>query len=320
MDTKEFQLFQDKIVNNCSKIFIGKKEVITKVTICLVCSGHVLLEDIPGTGKTILFRAFSKSIGGKFKRIQFTPDLMPSDLTGINFYNMKECEFEFREGPLFANFILADEINRAMPRTQSSLLEAMAEKQITVDGKTYLLKEPFMVAATENPLESSGTFALPEAQLDRFMMRLSLGYMNREDEVEVITQAYKTNRLNDLKYVVSVDDILQLRQKFHEVKVSEEVIHYLMDIIELTRTKEEFIKGASTRGAIALYQAAQVWAAMQGRDYCIPEDVKELASDILVHRLSFRDFLGKEEAETVFAKLLDQVPVPMEQPPYAKES
>ena len=311
MNISKFVDYHDKVVKNCSKVIVGKDDMISLVLTCFVCGGHVLLEDIPGTGKTMLLRAFSKTIGGDFKRIQFTPDLLPSDLTGINFYNQKTGEFEFRPGPLFANIILADEINRATPRTQSSLLEAMEEKQITVDGVTSQLGSPFMVMATQNPLESYGTFPLPDAQMDRFFMRLSLGYMTREQEMSVLGRKDSVTLIEDLEQVVSAEETAYVCSAFKEVQVSEPVLGYIMDIIEGTRTEDNFITGVSTRGAIALYKAAQVTAAFAGRDYVIPEDVKRVAPYVLAHRIS-RDS-GKTAAAIKFLnKIIENVPVPLE--------
>lgn len=312
MNINKFIQFNKSIVENCSKIIVGKEDEISNIIVCFVCSGHILLEDVPGTGKTMLFRAFSKSIGADFKRIQFTPDVMPSDVTGINYFNVKTGNFEFKKGPLFSNLILADEINRATPRTQSSLLEAMAEKQVSVDGVTYNLDEPYMVAATQNPIESYGTFPLPEAQMDRFMMRLSLGYMKKEEEIEVIKRDSSLDILNSLEPVVSLNDISELKKMYHEIVVSDDVCNYIMNIIEATRNHQDIILGSSTRGAIALYQASQVKAAISGRKFVIPEDVKSLATSILLHRLNFRGVSNYSNSLKIFNNLLNEIKVPLE--------
>lgn len=261
----------------------------------------------------MLLRAFAKTIGGGFQRIQFTPDLLPSDLTGINFYNQKTGEFQFRQGPLFSNMILADEINRATPRTQSSLLEAMEERQITVDGVTTVLQEPFMVMATQNPLESYGTFPLPDAQIDRFFMKLSLGYMEREQEKQVLKRpASSVEIIEGLNQVVTKEETDYVCQAYTEVRMPDEVLDYLMNIIEETRRDSYFFHGVSTRGAIALYKAAQVTAAFDGRDYVIPEDVKAMAPHVLTHRVAEGNQGRTVAALDYFIKMLEKIPVPLE--------
>ncbi|MBQ8638584.1 MAG: AAA family ATPase [Lachnospiraceae bacterium] len=312
MDISRFTEYRNKVVTNCSKVIVGKEDVISLVLTSFICGGHVLLEDIPGTGKTMLLRAFSKTIGGDFKRIQFTPDLLPSDLTGINFYNQKSGEFEFRPGPLFSNIVLADEINRATPRTQASLLEAMEERQITVDGVTTRLEEPFMVMATQNPLESYGTFPLPDAQTDRFFMRLSLGYMTREQEMKVIGRKSAAVLVEALERVVTEEETQYVRNAYTEVTMEPDVLAYLMDIIEGTRKESNFVRGVSTRGAIALYQAAQVTAAFSGRDYVIPEDIRYAAPHVLCHRISLGSGIRADAASEFLQKIIGNVQVPLE--------
>ena len=311
MDPTKFQEYGRKIIENCGKVIVGKDEVIRQVTVSFLCGGHVLLEDVPGTGKTMLLRAFSKTVGGDFKRIQFTPDLLPSDLTGINFYNPKAGEFEFRPGPLFAGMILADEINRATPRTQSALLEAMEEGQVTIDGTTRAMQQPFMVMATQNPIESYGTFPLPEAQMDRFFMRLSMGYMEREQEISVISRPSTRALVEDLQQVVTVEETMQLRQELHQVHVSQDVANYIMDIVAATRTAGVLVGGVSTRGGIALYKAAQVTAAMEGRDYVIPEDVVREALPVLTHRLTTASG-SRADGENYLRGIVEKLAVPLE--------
>lgn len=311
MDISLFESYRNRVLDNCRKVILGKDEVIERVLICFLCSGHILLEDVPGTGKTMLLRAFSKSVGGSFRRVQFTPDLLPSDLTGINFYNMKTGDFEFREGPIFAQIILADEINRATPRTQSSLLEAMEERQVTVDGTTYAMDEPFMVMATQNPLESYGTFPLPDAQIDRFFMRLRLGYMTREQEKSVLSRRPSTDIIRELECVVTPEETAQLKKMREEVVVSSDVEDYIMDIITETRNDSSFTSGVSTRGGIALYHAAQALAALSGRAYVIPEDVRDLAPSVLGHRVVSGNMSWKD-GEKHIQQLLDKVKVPLE--------
>lgn len=312
MELQRFIDYRNKIVSNCAQVIVGKEEVIEQVLTCFLCSGHVLLEDVPGTGKTMLLRAFAKSIGGDFKRVQFTPDLLPSDLTGINFYNQKSGEFQFKKGPLFSSIILADEINRATPRTQSSLLEAMEERQVSVDGVTYPMAEPFMVMATQNPIESYGTFPLPEAQTDRFFMRLQLGYMTREQEMQVIARESAPDIIARLEQVVTAEETAYIKASWQDVKVSDEVRGYMMDIVEKTRHDNHFVTGVSTRGAIALYRACQVTAALNGRDYVIPEDVRKLALPVLAHRVSTGSSARSGDSREYMQRLVDSIEVPLE--------
>lgn len=311
MDVSGYKSFAERIISNCGKVIVGKDEVITQVVIGLLCSGHVLLEDVPGTGKTMLFKAFAKSIGGEFKRIQFTPDLLPSDLTGISVYNQKVSEFRFRKGPVFTNMLLADEINRATPRTQSALLEAMEEHQVSVDGSTYRLKEPFMVMATQNPIESYGTFPLPEAQMDRFFMKLGMGYMLRSQELSVIARPSTAAIVDELEAVTDSDEIMNLRRTLPDIRVNADVAEYIMNIVQKTRENNRIAAGVSTRGAIALYKASQAAAAISGREFVIPEDVKREAVCVLPHRL-----LGlpgrNDDMNDAIVQILEAVPVPLE--------
>ena len=295
MDTAAFIKVKEKITDNCRRIIVGKDETIEQILVCLVASGHILLEDVPGTGKTMLLRAFARSIGGEFRRIQFTPDLLPSD----------------RPGPLFTNLVLADEINRATPRSQSALLEVMEEKQISVDGQSYPMREPYMVMATQNPLESFGTFPLPEAQMDRFFMRLKLGYMTREEEISVLRRRDSKELLNELSCVVSAEEIDALRRGYSAVRVSDDIAAYIMDIVEATRSNEKIANGVSARGSLALYRASQIYAAMQGRDYVIPEDVKREALCVLPHRVLLVSSSHSDPVRFI-AALLEEIEVPLE--------
>ncbi|MCR5808736.1 MAG: MoxR family ATPase [Clostridiales bacterium] len=314
MEVREYVSYRDRLVGACSKAIVGKEKEITLIAVCYICGGHILLEDVPGTGKTMLFRAFAKASGGSFKRIQFTPDVMPSDVTGINFYNIKTGEFEFRPGPVFADMILADEINRATPRTQSSLLEAMAEGQVSVDGVTRRMSPTFMVAATQNPIESYGTFPLPEAQMDRFMLRLKLGYMRREEEMGVAIRRDTNDIIEELEPVVTAEETLRLRAGLDSIELSPVVLGYVMDIIEKTRSDSRFNIGSSVRGTIALCRTSRAYAAFSGRDFVTPDDVKTLAPYVLAHRLHYRTAAESGQAESIFESMLNEVPVPTEEP------
>lgn len=313
MDTSVFVNFKEKVIENVSKVIVGKSDVIELLIVSLISGGHVLLEDIPGVGKTMLVKSFSKTLGLPFKRIQFTPDLLPSDLTGINFYNQKINEFEYREGPLFANIVLADEINRATPRTQSSLLEAMEEKQITVDGETRKLNIPFMVLATQNPIESYGTFPLPEAQLDRFFMRISMGYPTREEEKQVIYKNTSSNIVDSLSKVVQEEELEYILENYSKVTITEDVLNYIMDIVESTRNDTKIQLGVSPRGTIALYKACQSYAAINGRDYIIPEDIKKMAPHVFNHRILVKGISRMEDGEKVIKDILGKINVPTEE-------
>ena len=312
MQAEKIKNFTEKIMKNCNRVIIGKDEVIRQIIVCFLAQGHVLLEDVPGTGKTMLLRSFAKSIGGDFRRIQFTPDLLPSDLVGINYYNQKTCEFEFRKGPLFANVILADEINRATPRTQSALLESMEEKQISVDGDTYSMDRPYMVMATENPIESYGTFPLPDAQVDRFFMKLSMGYMKREEEISIMRRKPSASLVEELNAVVSKEEYEELTAMVSEVTISDAVANYIMDIVEYTRNDKSISVGVSPRGTLALFKAAQITAAMEGRDYVIPEDVQKEAVAILAHRIS-AGVGSRMDCEKYIERIIEEVQVPIEE-------
>ena len=297
-----------------AKGIIGQKDVIRQVMLALLAGGNVLLEGMPGLGKTMLVRTISQVCDLSFQRIQFTPDLMPSDVTGTNIIVKEEQKsaFRFEKGPIFANLVLADEINRATPRTQSSLLEAMEESQITVDGVTYPMAEPFFVMATQNPVESYGTFPLPEAQLDRFFMRLSLGYMTREQEMEVVSRPSTAEILKSLEPAVSPETIREMKALYTKVRVQRDVLGYMMDLVEKTRTESRFVTGVSTRGAIALYKASQAMAASLGRDFVIPEDVKATAPWVLSHRIISRGGESFEDAKKYLGRMMEDIPVPME--------
>ncbi|HHY19041.1 MAG TPA: MoxR family ATPase [Firmicutes bacterium] len=314
-EVKEVQSFCSTVKENVEKVIIGKGEVIDQILVALLCSGHVLAEDVPGVGKTMMARALSVSLGLKFNRIQFTPDLLPSDVTGVSIYNQKINEFEFKEGPIFAQIVLADEINRATPRTQSALLECMEERQVTVDGKTRKLSRPFLVMATQNPVEYEGTFPLPEAQLDRFLMRISLGYPTEEEENEILVRLQYSHPVESIENVVDGNQLLAMQDLVKRVFVEESVREYIVRLVQATRTHQDVALGASPRGSLALYKTAQAFAAVKGREYVIPDDVKYLAPLTLKHRLILKpesSLRGRTE-DRVLQDLLESVPVELEE-------
>lgn len=274
-----------RITDNINSVFIGKEEVVENVIICLLAGGHVLLEDVPGVGKTTLAEVLSKTMECSFGRIQFTPDTLPGDISGISVYNMKTGDFEYREGVIMNQILLADEINRTSPKTQASLLEAMAENQVTVDGKIYKLPQPFMVIATQNPVEFLGTYPLPEAQMDRFMMRLSIGYPDREQELKMASNFLQGKTPDKAEAVCNTEDILYLKKAVSSVTVKDTILGYIEDMVELTRKDENFVLGASPRAILSLLRASQAKAYLQGRDFVKPDDVKAVAAEVLLHRL-----------------------------------
>lgn len=314
MQVQKFQEFKKKVNDNVSKVIVGKERYIDKIIVSFICSGHVLLEDVPGLGKTKLARAFAKSIGCEFRRIQFTPDLLPSDLTGMNVFNQKTGEFEFRKGPLLGNIILADEINRATPRTQSALLEAMGEGQITVEGVTTILSKPFFVLATQNPVEQFGTFPLPEAQLDRFFMRMSLGYPNEEQELIMLNRFQSEEPLDNLQEVVTKEDIEYVQKNYQYVEIKDDIKQYIVDIIKMTRCHEKIRLGSSPRGTLSLMKGSQANAAINGRDYVIAEDIKYIAKSILCHRMLYNGYsdMNHNIGEDIMDDILKKVNTPME--------
>ena len=303
-----------KIKDNIGKVIVGKEDTIDMLLVSMLCGGHVLLEDVPGTGKTMLIKSLAASVGCSFKRIQFTPDLLPSDITGINFFNMKKSEFEFVPGPIFANIVLADEINRATPKTQSGLLECMEEGQTTIDGKTYRLAAPFMVIATQNPVENMGTFPLPEAQLDRFLMKGSMEYPNHIEGVNILERFDKSSPLETLSPVVTEQELCRAIEELPKVYVCRELMSYITNIVEKTRKYPKVILGVSPRGALALMKAAKGYAAIAGRNYVIPDDVKRAAHPVLDHRIMLENSarIHKNAAYNVIEDILGTVTVPTE--------
>lgn len=310
---KQVQGTAKAIIKNVEKVIVGKRQQIVFSLVSWFSEGHILLEDVPGVAKTMLARALAKSVGCKFKRVQCTPDLLPSDVTGASIFNQKTVEFEFREGPLFSNILLADEINRTTPRTQASLLEAMAEGSVTVDGNTYTLSKPFVVIATQNPVDHEGTFPLPEAQLDRFLMKFHLGYPAMQDELDMLGNLQMQHPIETLDAVVSAKQIVECQQAVRSVHVDPKVQQYILQLVTQTRENEHLLLGGSPRASIALFRASQSLAAMRGREFVLPDDVKAIAAPVMTHRVILKpeSRLRRVTAEQIILQLLDQIAVPV---------
>jgi MoxR-like ATPase len=306
------QKFGERVVENIEKVIVGKRSTVELAIIGLLCQGHMLIEDVPGVGKTVLARSLARSLGCTFSRIQFTPDMLPSDVTGVSIFNQVSREFEFRSGPVMAQIVLADEINRATPKTQAALLEAMEERQVTVDGVTHILPRPFMVLATQNPIEYEGTFPLPEAQLDRFLIRVRLGYPHAEDEVEILDRQQYRHPLDDLGQMVEVEELSQMQEAVKGIYVAASMKRYIISLARQTRDHPEVYLGASPRGSLALYRTAQARAAMNGRDYVLPDDIKEMVVPTFAHRLILGPAarLRDLNADDIVREIESSVPVP----------
>ena len=304
--------FADKVINNVEKVIMGKHKPVEETLLALLCQGHILIEDVPGTGKTMLARAVARSIGCSFRRIQFTPDMLPSDVTGVSVFNQKNHEFEFRPGPVFAQIVLVDEINRATPKTQSALLEAMDERQVTVDGYTYSLEKPFLVLATQNPIEYEGTFPLPEAQLDRFMLRIHMGYPDKSNEIAILGAQQYIHPITQLNQIVSQEELIEAQEAVKEVYADDLIKDYIVSLCTATRDHPDVYLGVSPRGSLALYRTSQALAAIRRRDYVIPDDVKYLAEATLAHRLIISPAarIKNVSAREVIADILSSIPVP----------
>lgn len=301
-----------KLIENIEKVIVGKTETVKLLIVGLLTNGHILIEDVPGVGKTMLALTLAKSINADFKRIQFTPDLLPTDVTGGFVYNPKNGEFDFKKGPVFTNILLADEVNRTTPRTQSALLECMQEFKVSADGKTFTLPQPFMVVATQNPIEYQGTYPLPEAQIDRFLMKINVGYLSIEEEVKVISGQKIQHPIDNLKPALDLGDVLRLQEEVKKVEISGHVLDYIVKLVSSTRKKEEIKVGASPRGSIALMKASCAWALLEGRDYVVPDDVASLLSWILKHRLILqpKTLIAGKTPEYVISEILRSTPIP----------
>lgn len=315
MEISEIRSLGNAIRANIEKVIVGKGEVIDRLLIALFSSGHILLEDVPGTGKTLLAKAAARSVSGDFRRIQFTPDLLPSDLTGVNFYNQKKGEFEFRAGAVFTNLLLADEINRATPRTQSALLECMEERQVTIDGDTRRLARPFLVIATQNPVETQGTFPLPEAQLDRFLLKVDMGYPTTQEGAHILSRFRAENPLETLSAVATAEQITDAQDSYTKVHVADDVLDYIVRIAEATRVHPDVILGVSPRGTQAMLRAAQVCAILRGRDFVTPGDVREMTPSVFGHRVILKSSarVKKRQNLAILEQILESTPVPTEE-------
>jgi len=309
---EDIQQLAARLIANIEKVIIGKTEAIRLTVLGLLCQGHILIEDVPGTGKTMLARSLARSIGCSFRRIQFTPDMLPSDITGVSIFNQKSREFEYRPGPIMAQIVLTDEINRATPKSQSALLEAMEERQVTVDGVTYPTPSPFMVLATQNTIEYEGTFPLPEAQMDRFLIRIHLGYPGTSNEIDMMERQKLGHPIHTLECEVDVEDLLVAQSAVREVTLTEEIKRYIVDLVEGTRSHDEVYLGASPRGSLALFRTSQALAASLGRDYVLPDDVKRMAVPTLAHRLVLASVARIQEinAKDIIQELTRRIPVP----------
>jgi MoxR-like ATPase len=313
-ETTAIRTLSERIQANVARVIIGKEKAIELALVALFCEGHLLAEDVPGTGKTMLTRALAASVGAGFNRIQFTPDLLPTDVTGVSIFNLKSQTFEFRAGPIMGNIVLADEINRATPRTQSALLEAMEERQVTVDGVAHKLPRPFLVLATQNPIEQEGTFPLPEAQLDRFFLKLGLGYPSVEDEDAMLARLQHGHPIESLTHVATPEELLAVQQQVRAIHVTDDVRRYVAELVHATRRHPDAAIGASPRGSIALFRAAQALAGIRGRGYVIPDDVKQVAQPVLGHRIILKpeSHLRGRTAEQIVKSVLEQVAAPVE--------
>jgi len=321
MSPTDVQTLANRIIANMEKVIIGKRRQLVLALSAYLCEGHILLEDVPGTAKTMFARALARSVNCTFKRIQCTPDLLPTDVTGVSIFNQKTTEFEFRPGPIFAQTLLADEINRATPRTQAALLEAMAERRVTADGTSYQLKPPFLVIATQNPVDQEGTFPLPEAQLDRFLVRLSLGYPSLQEECSMLKRLQHAHPIDELAAVATAQDILAAQRAVREVHVEDSVIQYITELVHATREHDDVLLGGSPRASLALFRTAQAMAAIAGRDYVLPDDVKRMAQPVLAHRVIVRpeSRLRKVSAHSVVQEVLQEVSVPVLEQAYESQ-